>query len=69
MKKVGFKKKKKNSISTAEWNQQGSAHILILLCLSETPLTRPESPGAPSYTLPRSLPQRQICGLAESYKD
>lgn len=31
----------------AEWNQQGRAHILILLCLPETPLTRPESPGAP----------------------
>lgn len=64
MKKIELKKKK---LSRAEWNQQGSAHILILLCLPETPLTRPESPGAPSNSLPHSLPPKQVCGLAGSY--
>lgn len=72
MKKVEFKKKTKKqkpNKQKTEWNQQGTVHILILLCLPETPLTRPESPGAPSYSLPHSLPQRQVCGLAGSYKD
>lgn len=61
MRKVEFRK----TVSRDEWNQQGNGHILILLCLPETPLTRPESPGAPSY----SLPHRQVCGLAGNYND
>lgn len=65
MRKVEFKK----TVSRVKWNQQGSAHILTLWCLPETPLNRAESPGAPSYSQPHSLPQRQVCGLAGSYKD
>lgn len=56
-------------MSRVKWNQQGSAHILTLWCLPETPLNRAESPGASSYSQPHSLPQRQVCGLAGSYKD
>lgn len=63
MRKVEFRK----TVSRAKWTQ--SAHILTRLCLPETSLNRAESLGAPSSSLPHSLPQRQVCGLAGSCQD